>query len=242
MGSGMTGYLQATEEQRSWLPECYKYLREFDKQYSKEHNMPESIKLTTFKPSGTLSLIGNVTPGIHPGFSKFYIRRVRFATNHSLVNIAKQNGYHVEFVKNFDGTYDHNTVVISFPFKLDDNTIIAENCSAIQQLEWIKRAQTDWSDNSVSCTVYYRKEELQEIKEWLIKYYNDNIKTVSFLLHSEHGFEQAPMEKISENEYNDMIKNITVVKSLEKYNVCNTIEDEKHQAENECKGGMCPLK
>lgn len=38
----------------------------------------------------------------------------------------------------------------------------------------------------------YRDEELPEIKEWLRKNYNDGVKSISFLLHSDHGFDQAP--------------------------------------------------
>lgn len=54
MGIGITGVLQSSEEQKSWLSDCYVYLREYDEQYSKEHNWPVSIKLTTSKPSGCL--------------------------------------------------------------------------------------------------------------------------------------------------------------------------------------------
>ena len=66
MGIGVTGYLQATEEQRQWLPDCYEELRAFDKEYSASHGFPVSVKLTTQKPSGTLSLLPGVTPGAHP--------------------------------------------------------------------------------------------------------------------------------------------------------------------------------
>lgn len=47
MGIGITGYLQASEEQRSWLKETYEQLREFDRNYSKDNGFPASIKLTT---------------------------------------------------------------------------------------------------------------------------------------------------------------------------------------------------
>jgi intein/homing endonuclease len=52
IGIGVTGYLQATEVQKGWLSDCYKYLRELDRQYSIQHGFPFSIKLTTCKPSG----------------------------------------------------------------------------------------------------------------------------------------------------------------------------------------------
>ena len=47
MGIGMTGVLQATVEQRSWLKDAYLYIRCYDKEYSKIMNWPTSIKLTT---------------------------------------------------------------------------------------------------------------------------------------------------------------------------------------------------
>ena len=70
----------------------------------------------------------------------------------------------------------------------------------IKQLEYVKRLQAEWSDNAVSVTVYYRKEELPELKEWLKANYNEHLKSVSFLLHSEHGFLQAPYEEILKEE------------------------------------------
>lgn len=240
MGIGITGYLQATEIQKSWLSLCYEHLRDYDNKYSLEKGFPTSIKLTTCKPSGTLSLLGGCTSGIHPGYSQYYIRRIRIASESPLIALAKKHGYHVEYVKNFDQTIDPTTQVISFPYSLPEDTIFADNCTAIQQLEYVKRIQTDWSDNSVSCTVYYRKEELPDIKKWLKENYNMGLKTVSFLLHSEHGFQQAPLEKISKEEYERMISSCKPIESVE--GICFTPEDEKYIAENECAGGACPLR
>ena len=188
----------------------------------------------------TLSLLGGVTSGIHPGFSRYYIRRIRISSESSLIKVAREHGYHVEYVKNFDGTDNHSTQIISFPHKLPDNTVIAKDCTAVDQLEWIKKAQTEYSDNSVSCTVYYRKHELPSIKEWLRKNYNNCVKTVSFLLHSDHGFKQAPLEKITKEKYEEMMKTCRPIKSLK--NICYTEESYELLAESECVGGACPLR
>lgn len=235
MGIGVTGYLQATEEQRSWLKDTYIKLREYDEQYSKEKNWPTSIKLTTVKPSGTLSLLAGVTSGVHPAYSKYFLRRIRIASNSPLANLCVKHGYHSEFQKNFDGTNDINTVVVSFPVKVPEGTVLAKELTAIQQLEYVKRLQTEWSDNAVSCTVYYRKEELEDIKTWLKENYNDNVKTVSFLLHSEHGFKQAPLEEITEDQYNEYIKMVKPITSgsISENDILDTFE---------CVGGVCPIK
>jgi ribonucleotide reductase alpha subunit len=240
MGIGITGYLQATEEQRGWLSETYKALRAFDVEYSSLKGFPTSIKLTTCKPSGTLSILGHCTSGVHPGFSQYYIRRIRIASESKLINVAKDHGYHVENVLNFDGTPDYTTKVVQFPYSLPEHTITAKSCSAIDQMEFVKRLQTEWSDNSVSVTVYYRKEELPEIKEWLRKNYNDSVKTISFLLHSEHGFRQAPLEEITKEQYEEMVRNTKPITSVE--GICHNTEDEKYIGEGECVGGACPMR
>jgi ribonucleotide reductase alpha subunit len=240
MGLGVTGYLQATEEQKSWLPLCYNYLRVYDKQYSHDHGFSISIKLTTCKPSGTLSLLGGCTSGIHPGFSRYYIRRIRISSESKLIELAKKNGYPVEYSKNFDQSIDPNTQIVSFPYSLPEGTVFADECTALQQLEYVKRLQTEWSDNSVSCTVYYRKEELDDIKEWLRKNYNNSIKSVSFLLHSDHGFQQAPLEKISKEQYDLMKSQCNNITSTE--GICFSVKDEEFVGEGECANGSCPIR
>jgi ribonucleotide reductase alpha subunit len=234
MGIGVTGYLQATEEQRGWLDECYNYLRSYDKEYSRLAGFPASIKLTTVKPSGTLSLLAGVTPGAHPGYSQHYIRRVRMAVDSDLALTARQHGYPVEFVLNFDGTEDKSTVVVSFPCKFPEHTKFAEDMTAIDQLEVIKRLQAEWSDNAVSVTIYYRLEELDQIKEWLSKNYK-NVKSVSFLLHSDHGFKQAPLEEIDEKTYLEMSSTVTPIKSIEELTIDEVEIDD-------CETGACPVR
>lgn len=239
MGIGVTGYLQSTAEQRSWLPECYTYLRAYDKEYSRNKGFPVSIKLTTVKPSGSLSILANCTPGIHPGFSRYYKRRIRISSESPLIALARSHGYQVEYVRNFDGSLDHSTQIVTFPMSLPKHTVFAEDCSAIDQLEWVKKAQTEWSDNSVSVTVYYRKNELPAIKDWLLKNYNNSVKTVSFLLHNDHGFDQAPMEQITKEEYETLASSCRPIVDLE--GVCYSAMDVDVMAnEKECAGGVCP--
>lgn len=234
MGIGVTGYLQATEEQRTWLSDVYKKLREYDEYYSSLYNFPKSIKLTTVKPSGTLSLLAGVTSGCHPGYSEYFIRRIRIASDSPLVELCRKKNYHVEPVKGFDGSDDPNTMVVEFPCSYPPNTKFAKDMTALEQMEVVKRLQTEWSDNAVSCTVYYKKEELNDIKEWLSKNYHTSTKTMSFLLHSDHGFLQAPFEEITKEKYKKL-KN--KVKPLSKIDI-----DEKDMELEGCDNGQCPIK
>lgn len=233
MGIGITGVLQATEEQKSWLDVAYKKLRNFDAFYSQKHGFNKSVKLTTVKPSGTLSLLPGVTPGCHPAYARFMIRRIRIASNHSLVNVCRDSGYPVEYQRNFDGSEDHSTMVVSFPFRHPDHAVLAKDMTAIQQLETVKWLQQVWSDNSVSCTVYYRKEELPEIRKYLKKYYKNNHKSLSFLLHSEHGFHQAPLEEITEEQYNALVASTKLITSIDEANI---------GLDDDCATGACPVR
>ena len=233
IGLGVTGICQS-QQKLDWLNESYKELRAFDKEWSKEQGLPKSIKLTTVKPSGTLSLLGGSSPGVHPAYAKYYIRRVRMSSSDKLIDYCKKLGYKTEYLLNFDKTYDHNTTIIEFPCFAGNDVILAKDVTAVQQLELIKKLQTEWSDNAVSCTVYFKKEELADIKKWLKEHYEGSIKSVSFLLHSDHGFSQPPYEEITKEQYEEYTKHL---KEIKPFNADNgTLEN------MECISGACPIK
>jgi ribonucleotide reductase alpha subunit len=234
LGLGVTGICQCSDEKITWLDKGYEALRKFDREWSKHKGYPESIKLTTVKPSGTLSLLAGSTPGVHPAYSPFYIRRVRMSSGDRLVSICRELGYYVEYARGFDGKEDHSTVVVEFPCCAGENCVVAKNMTAVQQLELVKRLQTYWSDNAVSVTVYYRQEELEEIKAWLEHNYESSIKSVSFLLHSEHGFAQAPYEEITQETYFKLVDRVKPILTA------NIGQGEIESME--CIGGVCPIK
>jgi ribonucleoside-triphosphate reductase len=234
MGIGITGVLQCNEEQKSWLNDVYGELRNYDSFYSQKHGFNKSIKLTTVKPSGTLSLLPGVTPGCHPAYAHYMIRRISISSDHSLVQVCRDHGYHVEYKRNFDGSTDHSTMIVSFPFMYPETAKLARDMTALDQLETVKWLQEVWSDNSVSCTVYYRLEELPEIKKYLKKHYKNSHKSLSFLLHSGHGFDQAPFEEITKEQYDAMIASTTLINSIEDGNI--GLDDA------ECASGSCPVR
>lgn len=235
MGIGVTGVCDSTEEQLGWLDPLYEHLRKYDEGYSKKIGCPTSVKLTTCKPSGTLSLLPGVSPGVHPTLYQYYIRRIRIASSNPLVELCRKHGCHVEPQLNFDGTYDTKTMVVEFPCKARDNTILSKDMSAIRQLELSKFIQTNWSDNSVSQSCYYDKEDLPLIKEWLKKNYNNSLKTVSFFLRYDHNFKQAPYEEITKEKYEELIRKVKPITS-------GTIETDDTDTSTECVGGACPIK
>ena len=236
LGQSVTGILQCSEEKINWLSDVYSYLKDFDKKYSKEKGWNNSIRLTTVQPSGTLSLLAGVTPGVHPAFAQYYIRRVRFSSVDPLVASCRKRGYKIVWDVGIDGREDHTKYVVEFPCKSPEGSVLAKNMSAIDQLEWVKKLQTVWADNAVSVTVYYRKEELSEIKKWLSQNYDNNIKSVSFLLHVDHNFLLPPYEEITKDEYEKAISKLDFSVEIQ-HLVSGGMLDL-----DECSTGACPIR
>lgn len=241
MGISTTGYLQATEEQRAWLPSIYEDLRRYDAEYSQQHGFPISKKLTTTKPGGTTSLLAGVTAGCHPATFPYYLKRMRVSSSHPLVEEARKRGYHVELLEyeTEDGQirYKSDTSIVDFPVTHGEDTLCADNMTAIEQMDVVRRLQREWCDNSVSCTVMFRPEELDDIQDYLRKHWRTEMKSISFMLHYGHGFRQAPMTPISKEEYERRVALITdplVDGSLV------SREEKEDELEEECIGGACP--
>lgn len=238
VGTGITGCLQSNLFYPEALDKAYEAIQDENVKYSKELGIPESIRTTVVKPSGTISKVFDMNgyEGIHAAYSRYIIQRVRFAATDPLVNILSAAGHHIEPVIKFDGTYDTNTVVVDFYEEAPEGAPVAdENWYLWNQLDTLKLAQKHWADQAVSVTVYYKKSEIPELKKWL----EDNLKhlkTISFLCHSEHGFKQAPKEAITKDQFKELsgkIKHIDV----------SEIGDDAPDLEGlECAGGICPVK
>lgn len=241
IGTSLTGIWQA----REWfgpesLDRAYAALEECDVEFSERlsnatgQDVRPSIKRTTVKPSGTLSLLAGVAPGIHPEFHEFYIRRIRMASSDDLVTRCRAAGYPVEYVRKFDGTDDRDTVCIEFPVKARPGRT-ADQVTAVEMLEKVKEFQYYWADNQVSATVYYTPEELPEVQDWLDANYDSGLKGISFLLKSNHGFDQAPIEAIGREEYYDRCG------QLSELDLSEETSSELLDMAN-CAGGACPIR
>lgn len=233
LGMGVTGICQHKDYQE-WCDFTYKNLRDFDKKYSKENGWPQSIRLTVTKPSGTLSLLSGSSPGANAGYSPYHFRTVRFSSMDKLVPLLRDAGYLIEPEKKLDGSVNHDISVVYFPCKFSEDTICEDKSDCINQLERIKTVQTCWADQAVSNTIYYKLDDLSRIKDWLKENYNTSIKTISFCLHRGHGYEQAVLQPITKEKYQESIKTL---KSLERVHTNEQILEGL-----ECSNGVCPVR
>ena len=192
-----------------WCDEAYKHVQELDEEYSNWLCIPKSVRMTSIKPSGTVSLLNGSTPGIHFPESEYYIRRIRFSKDSKVLANLEKAGYNIE-----DDEYSPNTKVVEFPVHEPFFTKGKKSVSMWEQLEIAAQYQYYWADNSVSVTVTFNEEEATQIKDAL-EMYETRLKAVSFLRYKETGYKQAPYEAISRKQYEKAIKKITPIQRMD---------------------------
>lgn len=204
IGTSMSGITQAINklgrhEFLRWCDRGYNYIKQLDKVYSDWLCIPRSIKMTSVKPSGTVSLLAGSTPGIHYPHSHFYIRRVRLQDSSPLVKVCKDSGYHVE-----KDHYATDTVVVEFPVQSEHFEKSVKDVTIFEQFQNAADLQKYWADNQVSITVSFKKNEVQHIKTCL-QMYERSLKSISLLPEAESaGYVQLPYEEITEQRYNEI--------------------------------------
>ena len=207
MGISQTGIIEAFIKQGrtnilKWCDDGYNYLRNLDEEYSDWLCVPKSVKITTVKPSGTVSLLPGVPPGIHYPHSEYYIRRIRISKNSDLISTIREAGYHIE-----DDKYSKNSYVVEFPVHEQHFDRSKNDVSIWEQAQNAADYQHYWSDNQVSITITFKKDEANQVKH-VLECYEDKLKSASFLPISEHGYEQAPYEEITKERFEEMISHV----------------------------------
>ncbi len=157
------------------------------------------------------------------------------ATNDPLVRFCRLRGYRIEPQRNVDGSEDPRTIIVEFPCKFPEGTLLAEDMTAFEQLDLQRRLQTEWADNAVSVTVYFSPDELEDVKGYLREHWR-TMKSVSFMLRQDHGFDQAPLEEFTEGDYDEMLSRITGGVQMTLTGAPAEFEDD------ECASGACPVR
>ena len=214
IGLSQSGVVQAFNKHGrrtmyEWCDKAYAYVQELDEEYSNWLCIPKSVRMTSIKPSGTVSLLNGSTPGIHFPESEYYIRRIRFSKDSKVLDRLKEAGYNLE-----EDAYTPNTDVVEFPIHEPYFTKGKKSVSMWEQLEIAAQYQHYWADNSVSVTVTFNEEEAAQIKDAL-EMYETRLKAVSFLKYEETGYKQAPYEPISQKQYKEMSKKITPIQRID---------------------------
>ena len=229
--SGVAQFItnRGLDEFRDWLEKGYDTIQEWDNQYSDWFAVPNSIKTTSVKPSGTVSLLAGATPGLHYPESRFYIRRIRLSKHSELIEPLTKAGYKTEPAFGSEDT----TMVVEVPVDVGEGIRTASELSIWEQFGLAAFLQRHWADNQVSCTVTFDPDTEGEQIPHVLNYYQYHLKGISLLPRHDYGaYPQMPYEAIDEKEYNKQVKKLGKLSF-------GVIHKEEANIEKFCDGDFC---
>ncbi|MEA3354846.1 MAG: fused protease/ribonucleoside-triphosphate reductase [Campylobacterota bacterium] len=185
------------------LRKGYKIVKKTNTKLAAQAGVPASVRVTTVKPSGTISQLVGVSSGMHFPTFQYAIRRMRVGTDSAICDVLKKSK-----IPHEDDTYSQNTTVFEFPID-QGKTRKATSVSAWEQFSLLSMLQREWSDNMVSCTVYFDPKTEGSQIEHMLALFAPIIKSVSLLPHSDAGaYKQMPYEGITKEEYEKRLNSI----------------------------------
>ena len=183
---------------KCWLEKGYDHIQELDKMYSDWFAVPRSIKTTSVKPSGTVSLLAGATPGLHYPESRFYIRRIRLSKHSALIKPLEKAGYKIE---SCFGSED-STAIVEIPVDVGEGIRTASELTVWEQFSLAAFMQRHWADNQVSCTATFDPETEGAQLSQVLNYFQYKLKGISLLPRKNGGaYRQMPYETIDEKTY-----------------------------------------
>jgi adenosylcobalamin-dependent ribonucleoside-triphosphate reductase len=219
---------------REWMDEGYNTIRKYDHSYSEWLCVRESVRVTTVKPSGSVSLLSGATPGVHwgPG-GEFYLRAIRFGNTDPMLHLFKAAGYKIEA-----DLVSANTSVVYFPVA-SGHKRAEKQVSLFEKIGLAATAQKYWSDNGVSVTLSFDKEEEKKFVAPALNMYEGQLKAVSFLPMGNKTYPQQPYTEISREEYNSYVGKIGKIDWSAIYDGVENLEAE---GEAYCSTDACEIK
>lgn len=170
--------------------------RQTNRDWADRLGIERSAAITTAKPSGNSSQLVCSGSGMHPWYGKFLIRRTRGNKSDPVSQVVQISGVHTEDeIRHTDTTSVH-----SWAMKAPDTAVTRNDMTALDQLKhWIIYAES-WTDHNPSVTIYVREHEWLEVGAFVFKHW-DRMCGITFLPFSDHIYQQAPYEEVSEEKY-----------------------------------------
>ena len=206
-----------------------------NKAWAKKLGISQSAAITCVKPSGTVSQLVDSASGIHPRFSKHYIRRVRSDAKDPLAQYMSTAGFPVE-----QDVMSPASLVFSFPVKSPKTSTTVKQVGAMEQLALWKAYQNHWCEHKPSITVYYTDDEFLQVSQWIWENF-DLCSGISLLPYSDHVYQQAPYEEIDADQYKELVK--AMPKDINWNDLENFEQEDNTTGSQElaCVGGACEI-
>ena len=239
IGTSQSGIIDAIVKfgrfyyQKNMLDLAYDRITHYDDVYSEWLGVPRSIKKTSVKPSGSVSLLAGVSPGIHYPKVKYGYRTMRIAKDSSLLPILEKANYRIETAI----SDPMRSVVVYFPILNRDDMQTEQDVTIWEQFTNAVMVQKYWADNQVSITISFKEHEKKEIAKCLSTF-DSELKGVSLLPLMDHGYQQAPYQHADKDEV------VAYKKSLGKLDLTmlHAMDEGENAQDNKfCDGDSCSI-
>ena len=206
--------------------------------YARRFGINQSSSVTCIKPAGNTSQLLNTASGMHPRFSKYYIRRIRIGADSAIAKLLiDQNVPHEAEIGN--DPMNPRVWVFEFPVASPENSLAKEDLSAVELLnEWLK-IKMNFTEHNPSATIYVKENEWIEVADWVYKNL-DYIGGLSFLQADDHAYDLAPFESITKEKYEELEAKMPIIdfSKLPDYESRDLTEGNKELA---CVAGQCEI-
>ena len=202
----------------------------------------KAARTTCVKPAGTTSLVLGTSSGIHAWHNDYYVRRLRVGKNEAIYSYLS---VHLPELVKDEYFRPHDTAVIEIPQHAPQGSIVRTE-SAFDLLERVKQVSDEWvkpghragsNTHNVSATISLKEDEWDKAGDWMWNN-RDCYNGLSVLPYDGGTYTQAPFEDVSEDEYNERMKHLSVI-NLE--NVVEIDDNTDLSGELACAGGSCEV-
>jgi len=208
LGVSLTGILdnelmsggKGKKELIAALTELREYAVEVNKQWAQNIGINQAAAITCVKPSGTVSQLVDCASGIHPRYSRYYIRHVKADKKDPLATLMYMQG----FPNEEDAMKPKDNIVFKFPVKAPEHGLVTLDLPSLDHLELWKTYQLYWCEHKPSITVNLREHEWMEAGAWVYRNF-DIVSGIAFLPYSGHSFKQAPFQECTQEEYEELM-------------------------------------
>lgn len=239
LGVSITGYY---DNELVRQDETLKRLREVsvetNAEYAKRLGVNASTAVTCVKPHGNSGQLLGVGSGMHPWFSKYYVRRVRISVNDPLLKLAEDQGIPIHPEVGYSSA-TASTMVMEFPVKAPEGAVVSGDVSALEMLKEWKRLKVNFTEHNPSVTIYVGDDEWISVLDFVYKNW-DIVGGLSFLPRNDHVYQLAPYEAIEKEEYESRLKALGKI-DFSRLFLYEQQDQTVGAKELACTGGVCEI-
>jgi len=217
------------------LSDLKQLANEVNAEWADRLGVQRSSAITCVKPSGTVSQLVNSASGIHPRWSRYYLRTVRNDVKDPITSFLIEAGVPFEQDKR-----NPSAIVFSFPQKSPTQSVVRSDINAVDFLDIWKNFQENWCEHKPSVTISVTENEWLPVATWVYDNFN-LISGVSFLPFDPTEYPQAPYQTLTKEQYEEWVKKMPETIDWSRLSEFESEDNTTGGQELACTAGACEI-